>query len=277
MNNKLNDVIYALKKDVGLILSISFGVFLFILFFQPFPLDKFDFNNRVLLVAGLGVIVFLFIVLFRNVLPWLIQKNHSQPIFLSHISGFLVFASSAIAFVFYLRYVGSVKISFYIIIKIAFICLIPPVVLRLYDLFNDLKQENEALIKEKETIKNQIEKYKEDSSDKYIILSSENSTYQLKLLISEVMLIKAADNYVETVYKQGKNLKKELIRNTLKKIGNQLTPYSNFIRCHRTYIVNTQYIEKLNRKYNNYWLTLKEYTEQIPVSRQYLLRVKEAL
>jgi len=51
MNNKLNDVIYALKKDVGLILSISFGFFLFILFFQPFPLDKFDFNNRVLLVA----------------------------------------------------------------------------------------------------------------------------------------------------------------------------------------------------------------------------------
>ncbi|HEY3389606.1 MAG TPA: LytTR family transcriptional regulator DNA-binding domain-containing protein, partial [Prolixibacteraceae bacterium] len=63
----------------------------------------------------------------------------------------------------------------------------------------------------------------------------------------------------------------------LKNIEQQLKPYPNFIRCHRICIVNTYYIEKLNRKFSNYWLTIKGSEELIPVSRQYLLKLKEAI
>ncbi|MCX6328902.1 MAG: LytTR family DNA-binding domain-containing protein [Bacteroidia bacterium] len=280
MNKKLDQLIYLLKKELGHFLSISLGVFLFVLFFQPFPLDRFDFNNRLLFVAGLGAIVFLFMVLVRIVFPWLIQNSHqsnNEHILPSYIGGFIILALSSVAFAFYMRYVGLVSISFYIIIKVVLICLTPTVVLSLCDAFKELKEQNESFIKEKKIIQKQIKKYEEDYLNKSIEFISDNSTEKLNLLIADVAFIKSADNYVEIVYKEGDNFKKKLIRNTLKNIEQQIKPYSNFIRCHRICIVNLYYIEKLKSNYNDYWLTIKGYNEQIPVSRQYLLKIKEAI
>jgi DNA-binding LytR/AlgR family response regulator len=94
--------------------------------------------------------------------------------------------------------------------------------------------------------------------------------------LGEIALIKSADNYVEIVFLETNNFKKKLLRNTLKHIEQQLKPHSNFIRCHRICIVNTKYIEKLTKNYNNHWIIIKGYDEQIPVSRQYLLKLKES-
>jgi DNA-binding LytR/AlgR family response regulator len=76
---------------------------------------------------------------------------------------------------------------------------------------------------------------------------------------------------------EGQKLKKALIRNTLKNIELQIKQYSNFIRCHRTFVVNLHYVVKLNHDYNSHWVTIKGYDEKVPVSRQYLLKLKEAL
>ena len=63
MTITINKILNSLKEELALFLSISFGVFLFVLFFQPFSFDTFDFNNRLLVVAGLSAIVFLFMFL----------------------------------------------------------------------------------------------------------------------------------------------------------------------------------------------------------------------
>ena len=186
-------------------------------------------------------------------------------------------ALNSVAFAFYLRYVGFVPISFYIMFRVVLICLAVPVILKLYDTVKELKQQNESLIYEKKSIQKQIEKYEKDYLNKSIRFVSENNTEELNLLIADVVFIKSADNYVEIVYKEDENFKKKLIRNTLKNIEQQTRPYSNFIRCHRICVVNTHHIEKLNKSYNNHWLTIKGYNEQIPVSMQYLLKLKEIL
>jgi DNA-binding LytR/AlgR family response regulator len=182
-----------------------------------------------------------------------------------------------VAFVFYLRYVGSVKISFYIVFKVVLVCFAPPVALKIFDEYKGLYQQNESLVSERKAIQKQIEKYEEDNLNKSIEFISETSIENLTLLIAEVIFIQSADNYVEIVYMDGYNIKKKLIRNTLKNIELQIKQYSNFIRCHRTCIVNMHYIEKLNQDYSSHWITLKGYHEKIPVSRQYLLKLKEAL
>jgi DNA-binding LytR/AlgR family response regulator len=282
MNKKLNQLVKSLSEKLGLFLSISFGVFLFVLFFQPFPLNRFDSNNTLLFVAGLGAIVFIFMVLVRITFPWLIRNNNNQqgnfePVLPSYISGFFILALSSVAFAFYLHYVGFVSFSFYSTFKVVLICLAAPVALGLYDTINDLKQQNELLIFEKKIIQKQIEKYEEDYLNKSIDFASENSNETLNLLVGDVALIKSADNYVEIIYKDDGNFKKKLIRNTLKNIELQIKQYSNFIRCHRICIVNMHFIEKLNKDYSSNWLTIKGYNEQIPVSRQYLLKLKESL
>jgi DNA-binding LytR/AlgR family response regulator len=278
--NKLNLLYQSVRKELNLFFSISLGIFLFILFFQPFQLENLDFNNRLLFVAGMGLIIYIFMFLFRITLPWLIQKvpeSRHEGVIPYYITSFFIFVFSAVAFAFYLKYVGSQHISYYIVFKILLICLAPPTVLRLYDIYRELQQQNELLIKEKKLLQNQLESYEEDNLNKTIEFVSDSKTEYLSLLVADIAFIKSADNYVEIVYKEDNDLRKKLIRNTLKNIELLVRQYSNFIRCHRTYIVNTYYIEKLNRKLNNYWLTIKDFDEQVAVSRQYLLKVKEAI
>jgi hypothetical protein len=278
MNKRLNQFITILKENFGLSIGIGFGIFLFVLFFQPFLLDQLDFNDRLIFVAGLAGIIFLFMVLIR--IPFLLifiktgRKLHEFS-FQYYLSGFLITALSSVAFAFYLHYVGFVGITFFIMVKIVLICLAPPIITGVYDVLMELKFENETLLRENESVQRQVEKYEEDNMSKSVEFISENNSENFVSHVSEVVVIKSADNYVEIVFREGDIFKKKLIRNTLKNIEQQLKPFPGFVRCHRVCIVNIRYIEKFHRNYSGHWLALKGYDEQIPVSRQYLLRFKE--
>lgn len=280
LESKLDQIFTLLNDKLKLFLSISLGIYLFILFFQPFPIERFDFNNSLLFVAGLAAIIFFFLIIVRVVISTLMNRispnslEYGLPPYIS--VGFFTILNS-VAFAFYLRYVGFVSISFFIMFKIVILSLVPPLILAFYDELKELRHQNETLLIEKKFLSQQVEKYEEDILNKPISFTSENNTESLTLLIAEVALIKSADNYVEIVYKEGDSLKKKLIRNTLKNVYLQISQYSNFIRCHRICIVNIHYIEKLNRNFNNHWLSIKGYHEQIPVSRQYILKLKDAL
>jgi hypothetical protein len=280
MQRKIIWLAKVLSERQRLFMSIGFGIFLFILFFQPFPVDRFDFNNNLLFVAGFGGIVLLLLILVFLIFRWLIRENisdGSEPFHTFYLYELIFIALSSVAFTFYLRYVGGVKISFYIMFKIIFICFIPPVAIRLYEMYNNLRDQNDLLVSEKKIIEGQVDKFENDILHRTVQFVSDNSTEILTLLITEIAFIKSADNYVEIVYKQGESYKKSLIRNTLKNIELQLSDYPNFIRCHRMCVLNKYYIEKLSRSYNNHWVTIKGYPEKIPVSRQYILKLKESI
>lgn len=280
MGKKINKFIRILKEDLGLLLSISLGVFLFVLFFQPFPIEKLDFNNRLVFVAGLSGIVFFIMVLVRLIfyLYILREKQNKDEIFLpSVLSGFIMLLLIAVSFAFYLHYLGYVGITFHIMFKVVLISLAAPVTLKLHDRFVELQKQNELLIMEKKTIQSQVKKYEEDYLNKSIELFSENNAESIKLPLADVALIRSADNYVELIFKEAGVYKKKLIRNTLKNIEQQIKPYTIFNRCHRTSIVNLHAVDKLKKTYNNYWLKIKGLEENVPVSRQYIQKLKEAL
>lgn len=280
MNPELNKSFVELKKMIGIFLAISFGIFLFILFFQPFPLDRIDENEILVFITGLaGIILFSLIivrVLFRGIFRIKNQQS-TEPTGNNYFNGFFILALSSVAFAFYLRFVGSVGITFLIMFKVVIICLAPPVSLWIYDLTHDLMQKNAALIIEKKLIQKQIDKFEDDLLNKSVVFFSENNAETLTLPVADVMLIKSADNYVEIIFREGTYIKKKLIRNTLRNVETQVRVYSNFIRCHRTCIVNTLHVEQLKKDFHNHWITIKSYDEQIPVSRQYLLKLKETV
>lgn len=280
MNSKLNQLIQLFNEKLKIILGISFGIFLFILFFQPFTIDKFDFNDRLLFIAGFGVIVFLSMFLVRIVLPWVLKKRNlagDDPVLNSYMEGLLILILCSVAFTFYLRYVGSADIYFYTVFKITLISFIPPVILKIYDDYNLLVRMNESLASERNSIKNQIEKYEEEILNKSIDFPAETGSETLSLTVADLVFVQSADNYVEIVFNEGGTIRKKFIRSTLKSTETLLKQYPNFIRVHRTCIVNLHHIEKLHHGSGSQWITLKGLTEKIPVSRQYLLKLKEAL
>jgi DNA-binding LytR/AlgR family response regulator len=280
MNKLINQWVRLINHELKLFFWVSVGVFLFILFFQPFPLDNFDFNNRLLFVAGMAGIVFFLMVLLRTLFPYEglpdehLQSLHQTPAILSSS---VLLALISVAFAFYIRYVGGVPITFFIMFKVVFIALFPPVAIKLQNRFNELKLQNDNLRAERQINQQQLENMKEEYLNKQIHFTSETSGDDLRLLLSEIVFIKSANNYVEIVFKEGDEFEKKLLRNTLKTIEAQLKPYPVFIRCHRICIINSHHIQKLENRNQNYWISIKGFPEPIPVSRQYLMKVKDSL
>lgn len=275
MNKRINQIILLLKEEMGLLLSISFGVFLFILFFQPFTINRFDFNNRLLFVGGFGAIVFFIMAITRVSFHWIV--NHYDNLFPSYLNSFIIWALPTVAFAFYLRFVGSVPLTFFIVFKMALLCMAPAVILRIHAIIKDTNAENIRLKKELKSMPEQLNLKEADELETTIEFISENHTEKLALQLSKVALIKSANNYVEIIYKQDEQFKRKLLRNTLKNLEQQLLPYTFFLRCHRMCIVNTFFVDGLNSNTNKQWISIQGLDEEIPVSRQYVLKLKEAL
>ena len=275
MNQPLQQLFLNMKERLGLYGSLSLAVFLFILFFQPFPVEFSDINNSLIFTAGFGAIVLILLYICNLIFRELIRRQEDEM--LTYFHGFTLLILCSVAFAFYLRYVGQVKITFPIISKVVLICLIPPLSLRVFELRNEYRQRNIRLMEETSALIRKISLLEEREKQKTIEFASGNLNENIRLSLSDIVVVRSADNYVEILFSENKVLKKKLVRNTLNHVEQQLKPFTLFIRCHRTCIVNVDHINSVNRKINSYWLTILNLDEQIPVSRQYLLKVKDAL
>jgi len=79
-----------------------------------------------------------------------------------------------------------------------------------------------------------------------------------KLAFSDILYIKSAHIYIEIILK---SKKKYVVRGSLNDILEKLN--YNFIRAHRSYIVNTAYLEQVS------YTSLKLYDTTIPIGKKY--------
>ncbi len=279
MSNNNIDQFFALSRNYfRLYLGISISVFLFILFFQPFTAIGFEFENRLLYITGFGLITFIiqFIlqIPFQNYFIQQVADGEDDPL-LNSVYYFLLLALTSVAFVFYIRYVGNTLITFTIVLRAVVICLSIPVTIHLNKKIKGLHVRHKHLLQETAMLKDKLNQFSENYANRFIELSSDSASDFIRVQVSEIVFVRSADNYVEVGIREGEEVKKKMIRNTLKNIEKQLKEFNNFIRTHRTSIVNIQYIDKLHKNFNTYWLTLEDTKETIPVSRQYLMVIKE--
>lgn len=165
----------------------------------------------------------------------------------------------------------------FIVFKVFLISIVPELVIRIIYKERLIRLQINTLRKDHARLLTILEKYNLENQIHSVELLSENKTEKIELHITDLVLIKSADNYIELYYKEAEQIKKKLIRNTLKNVEEQLNKYNVFIRCHRTSLVNIKYIAELVRYDGTYKIRLSEFEEEIPVSRQYLLSVKEAI
>lgn len=86
--------------------------------------------------------------------------------------------------------------------------------------------------------------------------------------LNEVLYIFSEKNYVVWIcLKEGK--RQELrARETLSSVEERLAPYATIKRCHRAYLVNTNYADKVLRIGSAFQLQLLVGEEKIPLSRK---------
>lgn len=98
------------------------------------------------------------------------------------------------------------------------------------------------------------------------VLTSEDKKTTLRLLATELLMMSAADNYVEIRYRRNGVVRTELLRTSLRSLEERTTLPESWWRCHRSHIVNTTAVQRITGTAQGYRLHLEE-GASVPVAR----------
>jgi len=103
----------------------------------------------------------------------------------------------------------------------------------------------------------------------FISFHDDRGILQLTVAKENLLYIESADNYISIWYLKNGQLKKQLVRTTLKETSNQLADTS-VVRTHRSFMINIDKIKVLRREKENLFIEL-DYPglKDIPVSKTY--------
>ncbi len=266
-----------LKFNLQSISGVSLGLFLFLLFFQPLDPATNVFDKKLLILTGFGGITLLLLLLLRVFIPSFLPKvfiPEKWTLKKEVLLHFLFVVLNSVAYAFFAAYVGRIEITFPLTVRIILISLIPVLFMVIIYEYQFLKRRIKNLLSQ-----NMEENFGESESkaEPVVEFESENQAEHFHLFPEQIILIQAASNYIEIIYKQNEKVSRRLIRTTMKKAEKQLSEYPFLLRCHRSCIVNTNAIQKIHKSTEGLKLELFDYAHQVNVSRQYVLSVKNAL
>jgi len=95
-----------------------------------------------------------------------------------------------------------------------------------------------------------------------VAIRDENGKVVVHMPVRNILYFKSEDNYILLYYKHDNEVKKELIRNNLKKLEQDLN-LPNFIRIHRSYMINAQNLASVLRTSQGYRVKMNAGTDQI--------------
>ncbi|MGB5236533.1 MAG: LytTR family DNA-binding domain-containing protein [Flavobacteriaceae bacterium] len=114
------------------------------------------------------------------------------------------------------------------------------------------------------------------SRETYRVTTQQGKTIDLNL--NDIFYISSDDNYVDVHYRSADKRKKIVLRSSLKNIESQIVnPLSPISRCHRRYLINTEYFIIENSNLRSMTVTLRGYDDLLPVSKQYARAIKKKL
>lgn len=106
-------------------------------------------------------------------------------------------------------------------------------------------------------------------SSSLISIRDSRGVLQLSVAKENLIYIESADNYICIWYLKNEQLKKQLMRITMKDISEQLAD-TNIMRCHRSYMVNLDLVKVMRREKENLFLELGvPNVKEIPISKTY--------
>lgn len=272
--NKPIDTVSSLRDKWIFIGFVSLFVTVFLLVFQPFGVNNFDPTHSIdqtflFSMIGFGAVIGLSLGGFEFIIAPILFKKKTLFVFFLRTLTELIFVVTAI-FIYY-NILGDFHdwhfrsyIDF--IFNVSIMSIIPIYIIMLYINNRKTKQAYQLL-----ELKPKVE-----LSNKYINLTSSNGKDSISLTLNNLLFVEAEDNYISISYLEKGKLKKELLRATMKDVEKNLN--SEFVvRCHRSFIVNMNKVEKVIKDGHQIKLFIPELTFPIIVSRSYVPKIKALL
>jgi hypothetical protein len=242
------------------ILLFGLFIFLFLYLFKPFGLSQLKPVQQLFTSFGFGLITSFVLVVFNFLIePFVIKVNWTIG---KNILWDLVVASSigAANYVYISILFGIGFIFKYFIFAIWTAILVGSIPVTVKYLLNFNRKYKtvlkEAAIPEENT-------FWEDE----VIIRAGNLKNEFRTNPKNIVYLCSNDNYVTIVTVKGSVQSKTTIRGTLKSAESELRRNNRFLRCHKCYIVNLDFVDRVTGHNQNMKIKLLLSETEIPVSR----------
>ena len=261
-----------------LIQSIGEGTFiaLFLIFFQPFGVSEWQDPNKNLYLAAYGVITALCGIILRFLVFKTFPKYHSEATWnvgkeiLSIMMLILMIAAGNVVYsnlIFKLE--NGISSFFWMLLAVMIIGVFPATFGVMLNYIIQLKKYNQPIVvhhQASEIVLNEPSLSNKDIARLKLI--AENEKDAIELTAESLYYIESSDNYSTVFYEKSGKLQKELLRSSLTRLESQILS-ENIVRCHRSFIVNLDKVEKVTGNAQGYKLHLKSPELLVPVARKY--------
>jgi hypothetical protein len=263
---------FLLNEDKrNLFLCLGVGIYLEIFMFIFHPYRQIYFQNISLFTSFITLTLVVFIIGVPRLFPslfeiqaWTILKYILFQLFLLAIIG--IIAAISIFFLgLFPGFTFSETLSRIFFKELIAYGTIPITVITLIAKNADLTQ-NLAHSLEANQELDKIKSIKQEISSTNTVTFHSNTAESLTINLSELLFVEADDNYVTFFWKNKGSYQKKLMRMNLISVEKQINN-SLIIRCHRSYMVNINFIESISGNTNGYKLKIEGSEMLIPMSR----------
>lgn len=258
------------------VLLPSFVTFLVLVILKPFEFDTFLTNQLVLWSVSFAVIVGTTVFCCVAVVKRYFRKTIEENWTVKNEVLLVLFVLVVISLVVYALFLNlnpqtdRIELFRLVVLRTVAISFFPVLILVLYEQNHHQKvqwQQAEKLNQELLNKQNsEFQKTHNITHSEKIVLVAENNKVALQIDPRDFFFVKSEGNYVDVYYHQNRKVQKELIRNSLKAVEEQLS-VTDFFRCHNRFLINLRHIQKVEGNARNLELSLANIEEKIPVSR----------
>lgn len=279
MNKILNYFQRPYPLKIGLNKALRQGAFFgffvgaFLVFFRPFGLYEVD-RKYDYILWGFGLITFLASLINDWIVPklipgWFREKNWNvgrEVVFILYNIWFIATANFAYLVTFsttQLTWAAYGDISMY---TLGIGCL--PVSFGIAIRQHTLAQRYK---KQAEDFHPQVSSAPDQTS---LVVKGNNQKEQIELTVDQFLYAEAEGNYVTLAFLRSKQLKKEMIRSTLKEVHDQFQGHSSIHQVHRSYLANLDLVDRVSGNSQGLQLHFAQSDAFVPVSRRKAREIK---
>lgn len=258
-----------LRHNTKIIFLISLGLFVFFFLFEPFEIQSLDTKEKIQIVLGIVLSTFISLSINLLLLPSILPKLLTSEKWTVKKE---ILWNSWILFTIMISYVAYYQIVEINIFDLSITTIFQILLMGLLPISILITINQERLLRTYKKTANELNKKIEEKKSIKDIIITIDSDYQkdsLTLKLVSILNIRSAGNYIEVYWIEGNSVKKQMIRTSMNKAEVLFEKYEFIFKCHRSHLINTKNIEKIEGNYQGYRVFFKNMEDPIPVSRIY--------
>ncbi len=285
LNQHIPQLLYRYTQQAAIVLAMAITAMLFIVIFRPFNIyesldflvndalykwidateDAFYLASAVVVIIGVVLVSLSRLVMVRSRHLALTYKGYIVWCLVEFTVVALVITTCSASW-FHPENTGFVRMFTNVLGRTSCILFVPYAFCLLYIIIIDKTQQINQL---NESIRN------EDNNLQrvYVLFYDDHNEMRLSVKREDLVMIESADNYICVWYMNNDTVKKVMVRNTMKRIAEQLADTS-VQRCHRSYMVNMDRVKVLRRDKEGVFIEFGiEGIFDVPISRTYITTI----